>query len=155
MLRLPRFILLLAFGSLSLAACSQDEAPSQSPAKIEISEAWARETPQGAPNAALYLTIANEGDIDDRLLSVATDLAAHAGIHSTSEEDGMMRMRSVEALRIPARETISLAPGALHIMLMGLEKPLVKGDEISINLIFEESGEQMIRIPVLGMGERP
>jgi copper(I)-binding protein len=40
-------------------------------------------------------------------------------------------------------------------MLMGLEKPLVKGDEISINLIFEESGEQMIRIPVLGMGEQP
>ena len=151
MLHLPRFVLLIAFGSLALSACS----PNQSPAKIEISEPWARETPQGAPNGALYLTISNEGDRDDRLLSVATEHASHAGIHSTSEEDGMMRMRSVEALSIPAHEKISLAPGGLHIMLMGLNKELVKGDEISINLVFEESGEQTIRFPVLGMGERP
>lgn len=125
-----------------LAACSEGES------EIAVEGAWLRTPPPGAPTAAVYLTIRNTGDGADRLIAVATPAAETATLHRTRMADGMMRMRPVESLEIPAGERIVLEPGGLHIMLEGLARPIEGGDEASLTLAFEQAGEKALTLPV-------
>ena len=51
-------------------------------------------------------------------------------------------MRAVGGgLAIAAGESVTLAPGGLHIMLMGLTTDLASGTEHEIILVFETAGE--------------
>jgi len=131
-----------------LASCSPGES------EITLEEAWLREPPSGAPTAAVYLTIANTGTRDDALSAVSTPAAGHASVHTTREEDGMMRMRPVDSLPIPAGERVVLDPGGHHIMLEDLVQRPEAGTHISLTLTFEGAGERRIEVPVRAMDAR-
>jgi hypothetical protein len=90
---------------------------------------------------AAYLTLANTGSSDDRLLSVTADVAQMAELHETKEQGGMMEMSPVEFITVPANGQVELKPGGLHIMLMGLSAPLDTGDQVTLTLKFERAGE--------------
>lgn len=65
----------------------------------------------------------------------------------------VMRMRELaDGLVVPAGETVTLAPGGYHVMFMDLQKPLVKGEVISVTLTFEKAGDVTMDFPVI---ERP
>ena len=87
-----------------------------------------------------YMTITNEGDTADALIGVTADFP-RVMIHQTVEEDGIAKMKHVDRIEIPSGETVKLSPGGFHVMFMGLEEPLVDGDEIPATLIFETAGE--------------
>ncbi|MCJ8191716.1 copper chaperone PCu(A)C [Sphingomicrobium aestuariivivum] len=141
-------LLLSALAGLALAACS-NPAPD-----IAIDDAWARATAAGQPNGAAYMEIANNGTGDDRLVSVATERGM-ASLHRTSFEDGMASMTSLDdGLAIPAGETTLLQPQGDHVMLMGLETPLVAGEQFDLTLGFERSGERVIAVSVVEAGAR-
>jgi copper(I)-binding protein len=77
-------------------------------------------------------------------------------IHETIIENDVMRMRPVDALEIPAGESVEMAPGGLHLMLLDLADELVMGEAISVILSFEalaevqtEPFEVVIGVPVL------
>jgi copper(I)-binding protein len=91
--------------------------------------------------AAGYMGISNSGAAPDRLIGVETPVAQQAMLHqSTVDADGVATMAHVEALEIPAGETVVLEPGGYHIMLMGLTQPLTEGQMVPGVLIFESAG---------------
>lgn len=105
---------------------------------IRVTGAWAR---PGEEMSAAYLQIHNDSlTANDQLVSVLLDIG-RAEIHETQMENDVMRMRPVNAIDIPAGETIRLQPGGYHIMLTELEEPLVEGNSFTLTLIFA-SGEE-------------
>jgi copper(I)-binding protein len=60
-------------------------------------------------------------------------------------------MRHLEALPIPAKESVTLSPEKTHVMLMGLKAPLKKGEHISLTLTFEKAGDVKVDVPVAGV----
>lgn len=131
-----------ALAALMLASCSvQSEPP-----KIAVEDAWARATVPGQPAAAVYLTIRNSGGAD-RLTGVSSPVG-RASLHSTAMDDGVTRMRPVEALDVPANSTVELKPGATHVMLAGLKQPLEAGSTVPLHLEFDESGERQVRVAI-------
>ncbi len=109
---------------------------------ISIENAWIRTMPAGAKIAAGYLDISNLGNAADVLVSAKVENAARAEIHRmTIDGNGVMRMRAVpEGIEIAPGETVNLAPGALHLMIMGVMEPYAPGGEIEIELTFEVAG---------------
>ena len=94
-----------------------------------------------AMSGAGYFTVTNTGSDDDRLLGIRAEYPS-VTLHGTRNDDGVMRMFDVDAIDIPAGETIALKPGAMHVMFMGLNgNPFEIGDEIPATLIFETAGE--------------
>ncbi len=116
---------------------------------IELKNPWVRAVPPTSKNTALFLTIENKGDEEDILLSVKTDTAKMVMIHETVNENGIMKMKHVHHLKIPPKSVVKLEPGGLHIMVMGLKKPLKEGDKVRFTLIFKKTGKITISAPVL------
>lgn len=128
--------------ALLLAACnSADKAPA-----ISIDNVWARATvgPQGS--SAAYFTIHNAGGADS-LLSVSSP-GANASLHSTTMDNGVMRMRPLDKLDVPANSAVELKPGGTHVMLMALKAPLVAGSSIRLDLKFEHSPDEQVTATV-------
>ncbi len=117
--------------------------------QVVVSGGWARATPKGAKVAGAYVTIANGGSKDDVLLGGRFDVADRAEVHDMTMTDGVMRMRHLEqGLEIPAGGSVELRPGGLHLMLMGLKKPLLPGDAIKGVLTFRDAGDVAVTLPV-------
>jgi copper(I)-binding protein len=88
------------------------------------------------------------GSKDDRLIGASSDRAAMVHLHDVVEEDGVAKMRSTEVVEVPAGQRVELAPKGRHLMLMGLDAPLVAGQSYALVLKFAESGEQKVTITV-------
>jgi copper(I)-binding protein len=131
-----------ALAALMLAACTA-EAPAPD---ISVQDAWARATGPGGSSTAVYLAIRNRGGAD-RLVEVSSP-AGQTSLHSTSVDGGVMRMRSVESLDIPAGSKVTLEPGGTHVMLTGLDAELAAGTTIPLELHFERSGEMTMEAAV-------
>ena len=116
---------------------------------IQIEDPYARAASPIAKSGAAFMHIINNGDVDDRLIAVRTDAAMMPELHTHLMEDGIAKMREVEGgFEILAGETTTLERGRLHIMLMGLTRPFIHGETITLTLIFEKSGELTIEIPI-------
>lgn len=153
------FFLLLV---LILSACS-GETNNQG---LQIKEPWARaasamlghsqpsemgQEGSGAEmtaNGAAYMLIANQGETNDKLLSVSSDVAQFVEVHKTEMQDGVMRMQQVEFIEIPAKSQVELKPGGYHVMLIGLKRDLVPGEKIQLLLNFEKAGEISVEAEV-------
>lgn len=120
---------------------------------VAVEKPWARATAGQAANGAAYLTLAGPEN-GDRLLSATSPVAELVELHTHSEEDGIMRMRAVEAIAVPAGGKVELKPGGLHIMLIGLNAPLKEGRRFPLTLTFERAGPIRMEVPVLAAGAR-
>lgn len=108
---------------------------------VQAVEAWARATAPGQTVAGVYLQVTSNRDA--RLIGVTTTLTDAAELHFMSMKDGVMRMRHVDAIELPAEEKVSLQPGGYHVMLFGLPAPLKAGDQFPVQLLVQdESGTQ-------------
>ena len=108
--------------------------------------------PSPGRTGAGYLTITNAGDTPDTLTAVEVE-GAIASIHTTTTNSaGVAKMAPVESLEVPAHGTVTLAPRAMHIMLMDLAKPLRVGDSLPATLVFEKAGEVAVDFKVDARG---
>lgn len=130
-------LLLLA---LSLASCSPAADPA---AEIAVADAWARPTMPGRMASAAYLTISNGGRGDDVLTGISSS-NGRAELHSVSMAGGVMRMRRLDRLAVPAGAQVKLEPGSTHLMLTELQQPLEPGAAIELGLRFEKSGVRKV-----------
>lgn len=120
---------------------------------IEISGAFSRATLPNAPVGAGYLTLVNKGTLDDRLVAVSTPVAGVAQLHEMKMDGDVMKMGELpDGIPVPAGETVTLAPGGLHIMLMDLKQALVEGSTFPLTLTFEKAGAITIDVLVGGVG---
>lgn len=105
---------------------------------VSIDNAWSRAQIAGR-HGAVYLTLTGrEGG--DRLMSASSPVASKVELHETVMEEGVMKMREVQGMPIPAGAVIMLQPGGLHIMLMNLKQPLKEADSVELTLVFEKAG---------------
>ncbi len=102
-------------------------------------------------SSAVYLRVRNSGDSDATIVSASTSAAAEAAFHRTVVEGEMARMEAVDNLRIPAGETIHLAPGGRHIMLSGLAADLAPGSALTLRLESESGATYDLDFSVLNM----
>lgn len=101
-------------------------------------------------NAAFYFTVTNDGDVADQLTSISTDAAETVEIHDMSMDNGVMAMKPMpDGVEIPARESVALTPGGMHVMLIGLTKSLVAGQTFDATLHFRDGGDVTVTVPVL------
>jgi copper(I)-binding protein len=114
---------------------------------LHIGRPWTRPTARGQ-NAAGYLSITNRGAAADALLAVQCSLATHVTLHASSMSGGVMSMRAVASVAIPAGGTASFAPGGLHIMFEGLRAPFTDGAMIPATLRFQRAGAVPVRFRV-------
>lgn len=120
---------------------------------ITVEKAWSRATAPGVDIGVGYLTITNDGDTPDRLVSVSTPAAEKAEIHQTQMVDGKMEMRPVpDGIPIPPKDAVTLEPAGYHLMLIGLKAPLQKGSIFAASLAFEHAGTVDVTFHVEGMG---
>ncbi len=119
---------------------------------IAVTAAWARATPPGASVGAAYLTIENRGGAEDRLVGASSPVAQSVTPHATVEENGVATMRRWEDAVIPAGGAVEMAPGGLHLMLMGLSAPLTEGESVPLTLTFEAAGAVTVAMPVAPIG---
>jgi copper(I)-binding protein len=115
---------------------------------LHIVDPYAREAPPGATTVAAYLTIDNRGRERDRLMSANSPRAVAVEIHSMREELGVMRMRQVSEVVVPARQRVKLAPGSLHLMIVEPTAPLRAGERVPVTLTFARAGPIDIEILV-------
>lgn len=141
-------------GSTAAFHVKSDEHPKAEAApragELVVEQAWARQ-PLGKTGAA-YVTVRNEGAAPDRLLGAATDVAERAELHASTMEDGVMRMRPLDAVEIHPGEPAVMRPGGTHIMLVGVTRPLEEGDRFPLTLRFERAGSVEVMVRVLGPG---
>ncbi|RJF91996.1 copper chaperone PCu(A)C [Noviherbaspirillum saxi] len=106
-------------------------------AEVSITDAWARATVPGQPVGAIYMKISSS--TATRMVSAETDAAKQVQVHDMHMHDGVMRMREHGQLDVTPGQTVELAPGGKHLMLMGLTKPLVAGESVTVKMTFEDA----------------
>jgi len=136
--------LILAAGFMPLAARAQSP--------ITVETPWTRAAGAGGQGAG-FITIRNAGGAD-RLLSASTPAAGRTELHTMLRDGDVMRMRAVDAIAVPANGAVTLAPGGLHIMLIGLTRPLAVGEAVPLTLVFERAGAVTVELAVQPAGAR-
>ncbi|MYJ52133.1 MAG: copper chaperone PCu(A)C [Gammaproteobacteria bacterium] len=116
---------------------------------LSVSSAWSLSPPPSSSNGAVYLVVENSGPKADMLMGAEADVARKIELHATSHEDGQMKMHHHHSFEVPADGSLELAPGALHIMLMGLVEPLEAGQSFDLKLMFMHAGEMSVEVEVL------
>lgn len=130
-----------------LAAAASAHAHSYKIGAIDIGHPYARATAPGQPTGGGFLKLSNQGEAD-RLLSASADVSDGVELHVMKMEGNVMRMRQVDAIELPAGQTVELKPGGLHIMFTGLKAPLKEGTSFPMTLRFEKAGEVTVEVKV-------
>jgi copper(I)-binding protein len=137
---------------------------------VQASDAWARRAPamghadghkmekmdkMGGTSrmaedstGAVYVTLTNPSSQSDSLVSAASDAAQTVELHEVKNEAGVMKMRPVPRIVIPAGGKVVLKPGGYHVMLLGLKHDLKVGEKVPVTLKFERGGELHIEAVV-------
>ena len=96
-------------------------------ADIEIQTPYARAVPPGQPNSAAFMQLINRGQEAVALIGARSEASRVVELHTHTQEQGVMRMRQIKRIELPAGERVDLQPGGLHLMLIGLQAPPVRG----------------------------
>lgn len=120
---------------------------------LRVESRWARATAGRVETGAAYMVLIG-GEQDDTLIGASSPAAEAVELHTHLETDGVMRMRQVAAIPIPAKAQVVFRPGGLHIMLIGLKGPLKEGRTFSLTLTFARAGRIETEIPILAPGAR-
>jgi len=116
--------------------------------EVRVEGAYARAVPPGQANSAAFLTLTNGSAVDHALVAAASDASKVVELHTHRMEGGMMEMRRVDKIDLPAGGSVALAPGGLHIMLIGLAHDLSAGDAVALELVYEDGSRASIEVPV-------
>lgn len=106
---------------------------------VILRHGWWRGAPVIGGSGAAYVQIENRGEADIALVSARTALAQRVELHNHEMIDGVMRMREVPQITIPAGATVDLSPGGLHLMTMALQAEVKPDDAFPLTLCFDTS----------------
>ena len=118
---------------------------SEEPPIMQIDDAWLRAVPPVAHGTAGYFKLTNASDEDWQLVSVNGEAARHWMIHKTIVKNGISKMIDPGPLWIRPGETLLFKPQDLHIMVMGINKPLEIGNDIVVNLVFANRDQKRVQ----------
>lgn len=121
---------------------------------LRIESPVARETLPGQTVGSAYLVIHNDGSVTRRLLSASTPAAREAQLHDMSLRDGVMRMRQItDGVVVPAHGKVVFEPGGMHLMLVGLQSPLITGTRVPLTLRFDRGSALSTSLQVVSIAD--
>jgi copper(I)-binding protein len=120
-------------------------------AAVMVEHAWARATPPGSTVGVVYGNF--RSDEADEVVGLSSPVAERVEVHASSSEGGMMKMRMLNALALPAKTNVQLQPAGTHIMLTGLRTSLVAGTSFELTLRFRSATPLTLKVRVLAPGE--
>ncbi|MEM8548041.1 MAG: copper chaperone PCu(A)C [Pseudomonadota bacterium] len=122
--------------------------PADNAATLSFERGWVRTPAPNAKMTAGYVAINNDTAADVRITRAASPQFGRVEIHTTSMVDGVMQMRPVQALDVPAHGQVSLEPGGLHLMLMAAKGPLAADDSVIVTLFSDDRPVAELTLPL-------
>ncbi|MBV7439109.1 MULTISPECIES: copper chaperone PCu(A)C [Aeromonas] len=116
-------------------------------AKVEAVDGYVRLLPPGSPNTAAFMVLKNDGDQPVTLTAVSSPEAARAELHTHLHENGVMKMRQVDGIQIPAKGEVALKPGSFHIMLFEV-RDLSQAVPVPLTLTLDDGQSLTLSLPV-------
>ncbi len=132
------FVLALLFSASVLADAA---------ATVTVEKPFARKAMQAQRNSAAFMTLRNSGPAV-AIVAAESPVADIVELHTHIHDKGVMRMRKIDRIELPAGGEVTLQPGGLHVMLLGLKQDLNEGDTISVTLKFSDGSQKTIEAPV-------
>jgi hypothetical protein len=115
---------------------------------LDIDDAWVAEAPPVAPVMGGYMIIENETDKPVSITRATCPDFEKVEIHEMSMSGGMMKMREIDKLDVPANGKVELKPGGYHLMLIKPKKTFKKGDNLTVTLHTADSQSQAVKMEV-------
>jgi periplasmic copper chaperone A len=134
---LHRLVLVWLLSSAAAAASAQ----------VKVDRAWARPTVPGQQGGGGYLSITSARA--DKLIGGNTPVAERFELHTMAMKGDVMEMRQLDAIELPAGQTVEFKPGGLHVMFIGLKQPLALGSKVPVTLKFEKAGAITVQFDVM------
>lgn len=114
---------------------------------VSVSDAWSRATAPGQSSAGVWFSITSKQEA--KLVAVSSPAAGVTQLHTMSHENGMMKMRAIETLALPAGKAVELAPGGNHVMLLDLKQPLKVGEHVPLSLSVQFADKRKVTVEVM------
>lgn len=108
---------------------------------LQIGDPWITATVPGATQSAGYLVLRNASAQPDRLIGARAEGARRVTLHATRVAQGLVQMRALTAVDLPAGAEVRLDRGGTHLMFEGVARPYVAGDAIVVTLRLEKRGD--------------
>jgi copper(I)-binding protein len=148
-LAIMAILAMAASGSVLAQAHEHKQGP------LTVVHPWSRATAPSQKAGGVFLRVENASDQPDRLIGVESDLSEVTSLHRMIRDGDVMKMRPVEGgIEVPANGHVDLAPGGMHVMLIGLREQLIKETTIPLTLVFERAGRVEIDAVVEAAGAR-
>ncbi|WP_295386029.1 copper chaperone PCu(A)C [uncultured Thiodictyon sp.] len=122
---------------------------------VAVSDPYARAVPPGQPNSAVFMTLTNQSDQARALVAATSPAAKTVELHTHTNDGGVMRMRRIERIEVPAGGSVQLKPGGLHVMLIGLTGDLTPGGQVALGLTFDDGSQLQVQAPVRTVATAP
>lgn len=122
---------------------------------VQVHNAYIRAVPPTAAVTAAFMDINNQGNQARAVVSASSAAADAVELHTHTNVDGVMQMRQVKQIDLAANSTTHLKPGGLHIMLIGLKKPLNMDENVLVSLKLDDGSLLELDLPVRKMVGMP
>ena len=116
--------------------------------EILVANPYARAVPPMMENSAMFLTLKNTGASDRALVSASSRAAEVVELHTHVKDGDVMRMRQIDKIEIKTGQSAVLEPGGLHVMLIGLKRPLMPGSTVQVDLHFDDGSSKAVVAPI-------
>jgi periplasmic copper chaperone A len=140
-----QFALTALFSSCLLAAPALADS-------IKVDNPWVRATAPGQKVAGGFMSLT--ADADMTLIGGSSPVSNHLELHFMKMENGVMEMREMKEIPLPKGKAVSLAPGGLHVMFIGLKSPIREGQKVPISLIVKGSDGKEHKLAVEAKAKR-
>lgn len=127
----------VAAALLTVAATSSGAAPERVSA-VRVTGGRVARVPASSPNTAAFFVLHNPGPRPVALVKAYSSAAGATELHGMSMKDGKSQMRPLARIEVPAQDSVALAPGGTHVMLIGLKAPLPEGARVPLQLTFSD-----------------
>jgi hypothetical protein len=131
---------LFAFAMPAFAAGLADQ--------VSVADPYVRMAPPGTKTTGAFMTLKNAGDKEAKLVTAASPAANVTELHNHINDGGVMRMRQVKEIVVPAKGETALKPGGYHVMLIDMKAPLKEGEHVVITLGFGDGSSKEVHATV-------
>ena len=115
-------------------------------AQVTVGEPWVRATVAAQKATGAFMTLTSVQSV--KLVGISSPAAGAVEVHEMKMVDDMMKMRQMQSLDLPAGQTVKLAPGGYHLMLLELKQPLKDGEKVPLTLEFEDANKVRSKVVV-------
>jgi copper(I)-binding protein len=116
--------------------------------QINVVDPYVRMSPPGSKTTIAFMLLRNSGDKEVKLVKANSTVAGVTELHNHINDNGVMRMRQVKEITIPAKGEARLQPSGYHVMLIDVKAPLKEGEHVVINLGFVDGSSKDVHAPV-------